>query len=421
MTPTILNSEALMKSASVRPATDRLDALTTVRFFGAIYVVIGHWLSNGAPILTPHHAILWRLFHFGGSAVSGFFLLSGFILAWVNLRKPGPLDKRRFYVARFARIYPIFLAALLLDTPHFLFSQVGQYGVPGALMKTSVSFAGCLLMLQAWAERLWGPDFPNWSLSVETFCYVLFPFLGYLVWKIRGAWILISMTALYVGGQAIIAVAAAGAVAHSLNYKLIYFWPPFHLSVFLLGVLLAKLLTTWETVAQKRSRVFWSVYLPLGLCIAVYVGLIVVTPTALADSPVGSALIRDGILSPVFCLLLWALASGESVVSKLLSARWLVLLGEASYALYLIHVPVFHLVFPVLLHSLRNLPWREFRLLYGLGFLFYFALCIGLSVASFLWLETPSRRWLNKKLGQPRQEVTELLPGVAVGHRLGGD
>ena len=405
-----------MKNASLRPATSRLDPLTTVRFFGAVYVVICHWLSDGAPVLTPHHVVLWRIYRMGGSAVSGFFLLSGFILAWVYLRPLGSLDRRKFYVARFARVYPIFLATLLLDTPHFLFLQMSQHGVHGGLMKTGISFMGCLVMLQAWAQPLWGPDFPNWSLSVETFCYVLFPFAGYLIWKIRGAWIWMSMAALYVAGQALVALAVAGAAAHSINHELIFFWPPFHLSVFLMGVLLAKLLATSGAVSQEETSPFRSVYLPLGLCIATEAVLLTLIPIAFEDSPLGSALLRDGILTPVFCLLIWALASRKSPVSKLLSARWLVLLGEASYALYLIHVPVFHLLHPVLLHSLRNLPWGEFRVLYAFAFLLYFALCVGLSVASFVWLETPSRKWLNKRLWQPQRKVIDL-PDIALGHR----
>jgi peptidoglycan/LPS O-acetylase OafA/YrhL len=404
-----------MKTATVRPDSVRLDSLTTIRFFGAVYVVICHWLGGGAPILTPHHAVLWRIYRMGGSAVSGFFLLSGFILAWVYLRQSGPLDKRRFYVARFARIYPIFLATLLLDTPHFIFLQMSRHGVHGGLMKTGISFTACLVMLQAWAKPFWGPDFPNWSLSVETFCYVLFPFVGYLIWKIRSPWIWISMAALYVASQALVVLAVSGAVAHGINYELIFFWPPFHLSVFLMGVLLAKLLATSEIVGQERTSVFRSVYMPLGLCITAGAVLVAWTPIAFEDSPLGSALFRDGILTPFFCLLIWALASRKSIVSKLLSTPWLVLLGEASYGLYLIHVPIFHLMNPIVLHLLHNMPWGEFRALDAFAFLLYFALCIGLSVSSFVWLETPSRKWLNRKLWQPRREVIDL-PGVAVGH-----
>lgn len=151
-----------MKTGSVRPDTGKFDSLTTLRFFGAVYIVICHWLLLGVTIVTPRHAIFWRAYKFGGSCVSGFCILSGFILAVVYFRNPEPLNKRRFYVARFARIYPIFLVTLILDTPWFFMSRVGSLGVKGALLKTGVTFGSCLLMLQAWAERFWGMDFPNW-------------------------------------------------------------------------------------------------------------------------------------------------------------------------------------------------------------------------------------------------------------------
>jgi peptidoglycan/LPS O-acetylase OafA/YrhL len=126
-------------------------------------------------------------------------------------------------------------------------------------MKTGISFAACLVMLQAWVKPFWGPDFTNWSLSVETFCYILFPFVEYLIWKIRGPWIWISMAALYVAGRALVVLAVSGAVAHGINYELIFFWPPFHLSVFLMGVLLAELLATSESVGQERTSAFRNV------------------------------------------------------------------------------------------------------------------------------------------------------------------
>jgi peptidoglycan/LPS O-acetylase OafA/YrhL len=387
-----------MKNRSAHSDSNRLEPLTTIRFFGAVCVVACHWLSMGAPILTPRHAVLWRAFHLGASCVSGFFVLSGFILAWVYLREPGPLDKHKFFVARFARIYPIFLLTLILDTPSYFASSVATLGVKGAILKTGIAFGSCLLMLQAWGKQLWGMDFPNWSLSVETFCYLLFPVVGRLLWRLRGRWIWIGMLTLYAGGQALVTAGVMVARLHGVSPIILYFLPPLHLYAFLIGVLVARLQVS-EVGAPAGSHVeSWMVYAAMGFALCAGIALLAV-PSSIADSIVGTTLIRDGCLSPVFGLVIWALSIKSTRGARWLSAPWLVLLGEGSFALYLLHVPVFHLIHPVLLRLLGDMPWGKFRLLYGLAFLIYLTLCIALSVASFLWVEAPARRWLNRRLG----------------------
>ena len=76
-----------------------------------------------------------------------------------------------------------------------------------------------------------------------------------------------------------------------------------------------------------------------------------------------------------------------------MSARWLVLLGEASFALYLIHIPVYHLL------SVFHLQPSPFV------FLGYLAACVALSIVCFLYFESPSRRliaaWLSAKQLRP--------------------
>ncbi len=138
----------------------------------------------------------------------------------------------------------------------------------------------------------------------------------------------------------------------------------------------------------------------------VFVTLALVIPSSVIESPTGQILYEDGVLSPIFCALIWALSDRTTVISRLLSTKWPVLLGEASYGLYLIHDPVLHLVSPILVHALRNASWREFRVLYILSFPVYLALCIALSIASYLWFEGPARRWIRSRFGsKPKAQI----------------
>jgi peptidoglycan/LPS O-acetylase OafA/YrhL len=89
----------------------RLKALTGLRCFAAVNIVLFHfsnpqWFGWLAPVVNAGYA-----------AVSYFILLSGFVLAYnYNDRaRKGELDFRRFWEARFTRLYPIYLLSLLLS------------------------------------------------------------------------------------------------------------------------------------------------------------------------------------------------------------------------------------------------------------------------------------------------------------------
>src|SRR5690348_9842412 len=99
-------------------AQGHLNALTGLRFFAAFYVVIFHF-GKYHLASAPH----W-LFNIGRSgyiAVGLFFVLSGFVLTYTYLGGAAPwtrLDKRTFWVARLARIYPLYVLSLAMAVPY---------------------------------------------------------------------------------------------------------------------------------------------------------------------------------------------------------------------------------------------------------------------------------------------------------------
>jgi peptidoglycan/LPS O-acetylase OafA/YrhL len=81
---------------------------------------------------------------------------------------------------------------------------------------------------------------------------------------------------------------------------------------------------------------------------------------------------------------------------RILSAPWLVVLGEASFGLYLFHAPMGHL-------------FGYLGLLIGpLWFGVYLGASIGVSVLSFYYFETPTRRWILNYKKVPMTESVEL-------------
>src|SRR5215203_4532966 len=91
-----------------------IPQLTFTRFLAAISIVLFHYAALIFPFNIPE---LHYFISHANLGVSYFFVLSGFILSFVYdaefFSKPGALKK--FFIARFARIYPVYLIALLLS------------------------------------------------------------------------------------------------------------------------------------------------------------------------------------------------------------------------------------------------------------------------------------------------------------------
>ncbi len=153
-----------------------IPALDHLRGFAAVLVLFFHglhYISWGIESTAPYNPSNWpvasnpllALVIEGHTAVSLFFVLSGFVFTVGSLHKQ--LDYTGFYRNRFLRTYPLFLCFLLLGLlfyPH-------NASLPAVLKSvffmanSSTAFAG-------------GPfTFVAWSIAVEWQFYLLFPLL----------------------------------------------------------------------------------------------------------------------------------------------------------------------------------------------------------------------------------------------------
>jgi len=176
-------------SKEMERGKQQLLALTGMRFLLAFWVVVYHQLPAEEHLPTGF-PLFWEsassFLHTGYSAVSVFFVLSGFVLAYnYNLELTAVQPRlQRFLTARFARIYPAYAIALLLLLP------LGAYrffmGIRTPDDRWSLLMG--VLLLQAWVPKTaltW--NFPAWSLSAEAFFYLCFPYLGLLLARVRKA------------------------------------------------------------------------------------------------------------------------------------------------------------------------------------------------------------------------------------------
>jgi len=340
------------------------------------------WRVNG---IVP----FGNLIDIGFISVGFFFTLSGYILSVVYLQPRRDLNPRKFWIARFARIYPLFAASLLLDVPNVFLYRLGKYGLKMALAKTSVTLAGNLLMLQVWFLKLRFLNAPVWSLGVESFFYFLFPFLGWRLWKASARGAIWGSILLYAAGMALVGLGRY----IGLTDGMIEFTPVFHLHELFIGVLLAK----WHSHAlesQKRQEILTRIapWIALAsLCLFIF--------AVYNFHRVPELFFRCGLLLPVYVLAIVAFATGNRWLEAVFAIPALVVLGEASYALYLIHVPIAHYF---ALSGLKK-AW---------SYPVYLGLCLGLSLASFYLFENPARqailRWAHS-----RSKETTMVASIA--------
>lgn len=294
-----------------------ISALTSLRGLAAWWVALYHFREY-LPLNSS--GWLWWGIAYGYYAVDLFFILSGFVLH-INyaprLARPSREALWQFAVARFARVYPLHLAMMVaflaIPVAIMLFSQHGL--LPGQRFAAEY-YVMSLLLIQNWGfldYLAW--NVPAWSISTEAGAYVLFPLLAMAVMRLRGvlaacaAFLLVLAFIgwlFWVCGMANIAadIARWGLVRCVLE--------------FLLGMCCGRLY-------QLTGPPGW------GRQALLLVG---------AGGMFGLAWlgVRDYFVLPAgFALLVMGLSAATGPVSAVLGARWLVYLGEISYATYMVH------------------------------------------------------------------------------------
>ena len=376
-----------------RPA---LPLLTTLRFFAAAEVVAFH-VAQTRPGWARPVDFLSGLVSGGYAAVIFFFVLSGFILAYVHTgedeRTACNVKTTRFWRLRFARIAPAYYLALLLALP--IVVQVTMQSTASGL-STAVGLASVLLFLQAWWPAyvtLW--NFPAWSLSVECLFYALFPWLARTLvrWPVlavlAGSYALIVLTCTY--RAEFMALASMGKQPPS-HWLMPTFFPLLHVPLFVFGMALARLYLS----GPRLSPGLHAAMLGVG------VTLLVVIFGGAWTLP--GWLLSDMVLAPIFALGIFGGAGAGSVL-KPLTSPFFILLGEASYSMYILHIPLRYCWDNLMdaLH-LSLTPWLSYSL--------YFGFVVLVSVAVFRTVETPLRKWIAGERARP-VDVAPILQANA--------
>ena len=406
-----------------------IPALTGLRFVAAGAVFVAHALPKIIPWpQNQAESVIYTLAgSVAGEGMTLFFVLSGFVIHYnysEQIQQQGGRGLFNFFVARFARLYPLYFFCLVFE----LLLKYSYSQVPESLMEVLPFY---LTLTHSWFYFIAGDNsliyqlglIPSvaWSISTEWFFYCTYPLICYgLVSLSRPRDKLYAAVALCLIATCL--VIAVGSFAAPINSYavgrfgdiadfethwqdsflrwLLYFSPYMRLFEFLLGCLCASLYLDIADRTPNAAEERWGlVALAAALLITAALHIFLFAPLVLpAQTLVASLSARlhwlnlSFGLAPPIAVIIFCCARYKSALTRLLSMRRVLLCGEASYSIYLLHLVVIWAFRWEAAPVTSPRVWIGDVLRFGVTFLSV----IGLSLVVWSLIEVPARRWLRR-------------------------
>ncbi|WP_421760267.1 acyltransferase family protein [Devosia sp.] len=300
----------------------RLFELEAFRGLAAIYVVLHHTLKDAAAAVHP---LLGTALSFGQEAVVIFFVLSGFVVHYSTVSASSP-SWRRYAWARFLRIEPIYLLALVAAFAARSVALGSVVAIDGWQLLGNLAFLQDLdrpgTIVTPFSDNL-----PLWSLSYEIFFYVAYPLVvRYVSEDVRHR---------VVGGVSVLSLVLLVLFPNQLFRWIGYF------IIWWTGVVLA------DCYAGRASyRRLAETILALAVGAFIWVGVAVlghypVNGTTLGVYPILEARHFVAAIAFTGLVTLWSLANWVGF-------RWTIgpfaILAPISYGIYLLHFPIMNTI-----------------------------------------------------------------------------
>ncbi|MFJ7736388.1 acyltransferase family protein [Lysinibacillus sp. NPDC097287] len=309
-----------------------INTLTSLRFFAALAVFFSH-----LAILTTFDETKWlfeRILYQGYLGVTFFFVLSGFILTFNYFDKFKTISKAKlktFLINRVARIYPVYVLTFLLSITLFYFN-----GLPFDIKTLSSIALANLTLTQSFIPDMkyyFSFNSPGWSISDEMFFYLLFPFVIFLMHKLKFLKNIKSLVIICVLFYISCFLFVWFTKDSPLDHWKFYVFPVFRFGDFLIGVLLGVAFKQLNSISKKGNFALFT-FLE-GLSIVCFVIALYFAPHVHVSLTYGVYYL------PSLALIIWVFAQQRGFFSRLLVHRKLIYLGEISFSFYLLHRTVF--------------------------------------------------------------------------------
>lgn len=341
-----------------RPQLDGVRAL-------AIALVVAFHIDRGGRL-----PLLWG----GFLGVDVFFVLSGFLITSLLIDEragAGRIRMGAFWGRRAARLFPLLWALLAC----FAFAR-WVHPIAGISPPSTGGFVALLTYVGNWIPATGRPGLYQlqylWSLSVEEQFYVIWPLAAMGLLALRSRW----AVAVAAGTAALAVMVLRPTVFADTNF---FFNTFLRCDGLLLGAALAGTRHWWQ---PRIGRALSAVLLGAG---ALAVALAVVGARVGSDAvPTWRLpLLEVGVLALTAALV----AVPASLPGRVTAWSPLVWLGRCSYALYLVHLPLFDLV-----QEHVGVDRPRVRALIEVP------LALALAAAVHVWFELPAQRFLRKRL-----------------------
>ncbi|MBN1881064.1 MAG: acyltransferase [Deltaproteobacteria bacterium] len=346
--------------------------LNTIRAIAALIVFVGHY-SHQAKLLV-------NIFGNGSPQIGVmlFFILSGFLMSYLYMNREFELrEVRNFAVARFARVYPLFLLIVVFAYYSHLIGAGTVYRVD--------SFSG-------FVENLTLLNCPSvlWTVPIEIHFYFFFVLIWWFASK-RWLYAMFLMIAVFY----VVTITGYPTFKGSLliDYHVVF---PQFFPFFFAGVIFGQLYRNWTP--RMKSGVFVSALLIVPVLFPGVFG-----PVFKTYHNMWEGVLCLLCLSFVFFVILFFVPDNNPILAN----RFGDYLGKISYSMYLLHLPV--------VNMLKN-PARDMPVLF---FFICLALTIGISAASYHFIEKPSRnairgRFLVQRPEKGKQPCSRKQPSSAL-------
>ncbi len=326
--------------------------LNTLRALAAMIVLVSHYSNK----------TMWLggVLGLGGGQIGVmlFFVLSGFLMAYLYLERPfSAVAVHRYGIARFSRVVPLFVIVVVTS---FALHQLGVtkifYFIP------TVKFMTAHLLFLNGVDVLW-------TIPPEIHFYILFLGLWWLFGRSRTLFLMVILVAL-------VATFAAGVP----NFKFRLFGMPadirllWGLPYFLCGTLMGWLFRHWQLPLNRRSHAY---ILALPVLMVLYPGInryaggwqhgFWQDPAVLA------------VVVAVFFFIVFLAKPGNHWLENPVAD----FLGKISFSLYLLH----GVVLALLPDQAQQHPW--------IWLVIFLAASLAVSTLSYRFIEVPLQAHLR--------------------------
>ena len=306
-----------------------IRTLQSLRFFFIILVVLSHYIGSS--------------FDFGGECgVSFFFMLSGFVLslAYSERIAKGLFSTKPFVVKQWIKIYPLhiltFIVMFALDI------RLEKYCDITAVIAN-------ILLLQSWVPAdsfYFVANSPSWFLCDILFFYVVFSSLNkYILRSDNRKLLAISLVVI------LLYICLMAVLPTYLVNPILYANPLTRLLDFIVGIILYKLYVSDNGIAL-RDKLNGKSFLTVSLMELSVILLVVITAILYPHLPQRVRTVSIFWLAIPLFIFFFAMTDKHSgVISKFLQGKTMLWLGNISFCIYIIHVPVLRIFNSISVHT----------------------------------------------------------------------